>query len=369
MSEMIENETATIDEDSFYGDRSLRWYQIAARNEVAEHLKNGIKRIVIELPTGAGKTLTFAASMSYPPLRKALGILDNHPLRVLFVALNHRLLTQAEQTFVGENNVDLILQSAFSDIPEKVIKEGWDITVIDECHHESITSIQYKLEQLGEKPILGLSATVDRADGTLIKFEKFVNPISREQAVEEGYLAETDLYSFVDAPEKDKTKIVKDILNDYHNEMDKTIVFMRTKKEAESIANHIRSLGHNPVFLDKQSASETETILNDFSAGKYDFIVNCSRLGEGVDVKGCTSVLLGRTVGSYPLLNQIIGRASRPDSDCRVWEIVNPLSGRNLDTTIVVGTPRKHKLIYRKNGKWVENEFDYTGNKVYVGFV
>lgn len=355
-----ETTNETVDVEEFYGEKALRWYQVAARNEVAEHFRNGIKRLVIELPTGAGKTLTFASAMSYGPIRQALNVPDGKPLRVLFVALTHRLLTQAEQTFVNESNVELILQSAFSDIPEKVLKEGWDITVIDECHHESTSSIQYKLDTLGDKPILGLTATPDRADGTLIKFEKFIAPLSRQQAVEEGYLAETDLYSFVDAPEKDKSGIVKDILASYHSEMQNTIVFMRTKKEASIINEFLRVLGHNPVFLDTQSPAEVNIILNDFSAGKYDFIVNCGRLSEGIDVKGCTSVVLGKTIGSYPLLSQIIGRASRVDSDCRVWEIINPISSNNLDTTAVVGTPRSHKLIYKKNKVWVEEEFDYT---------
>ena len=358
----VEKELTFEQFEEMYGDKPLRWFQIAARNEVVKHLNDGVKRIVIELPTGAGKTLTFAASMSYQPLREALGIHDERPLRILFIALNHRLLTQAEQTFIGDSNVELILQSAFSEIPESVVKKGWDVTVIDECHHESIASIQYKLEQLGEHPIIGLSATVDRADGTLIKFEKFVAPISRQQAVEEGYLAETDLYSFVDAPEKDKSRIVMDILDTYHDKMKKTLVFMRTKKEARLVTEHLRDLGHSPVFLDTQSPREVEIILNEFSKGTYDFIVNCSKLGEGIDVKGCSSVLLGRTVGSYPLLSQIVGRASRPDSDCNVFEIINPLSGRNLDTTVVVGIPRMHKLIDRKNGKWNEAKFDYVSS-------
>ena len=70
-------------------------------------------------------------------------------------------------------------------------------------------------------------------------------------------------------------------------------------------------------------------------------------------------MVLGRTFGSYPQLNQVIGRAARPDSDCRVWEIINPLSGRNLETTAIVGEPELHVLIYRKNEKWVEEQFDY----------
>ena len=74
-------------------------------------------------------------------------------------------------------------------------------------------------------------------------------------------------------------------------------------------------------------------------------------------------MLLGRQFGSYPQLNQVIGRAARPDSDCNVWELVNPLSGRNLDTTVIVGTPEYHRLISKEGGQWVEREFDYVTHR------
>jgi len=63
------------------------------------------------------------------------------------------------------------------------------------------------------------------------------------------------------------------------------------------------------------------------------------------------------------LLNQIIGRAARPDSECQVFELINPLSGSNLDTTVVVGTPKRHVLCSSVgNGKFREREFDYVGS-------
>ena len=55
----------------------------------------------------------------------------------------------------------------------------------------------------------------------------------------------------------------------------------------------------------------------------------------------------------------LVGRASRPDSDCRIFEMVNSLRD-NLDTTVIVGEPKCHKLIYKRSGKWVEREFDYS---------
>jgi len=104
-------------------------------------------------------------------------------------------------------------------------------------------------------------------------------------------------------------------------------------------------------------------LLDQFSEGAVQFIVNCNKINEGVDVKGCTDVLLGRQFGSYAQLNQVIGRAARPDSPCNVWELINPLSARNLDTTVVVGTPEFHRLVGKEGGQWVERQFNYVQHR------
>lgn len=357
---MTNVETNSVDEAEFYGEVQLRWYQIAARNELAVHLRNGVKRVGIVLPTGSGKTITIACSLSSPQVRKALGVDHNDPLRVLFVAHRGRLLTQAEQTFIEDSNVELILQSVFSDIPEDVIKKGWDVSVIDEMQHEACMSIQLQLEHIGDKPIIGLSATPDRADGSLIKFERFIRPISREQAVKEGWLAETHLNTFIDTPHADKTGIISDILTHYGHEMGQTMVFVRTHAEVKNITDFLNTNGYNAVSTTGIPDTELNGVLDAFSRRECQFVVDCFRISEGVDVKGCDHILLGRQVGSYPMLNQIIGRAARPDSECHVWELVNPLSGRNLDTTVVVGEPVRHRLIYKHKGTWQEEEFNYT---------
>jgi superfamily II DNA or RNA helicase len=362
MNDEVQNEVqeVEIDEVEMFGEKPVRWYQIAARNQVEQALEDGKKRILVVLPTGAGKTLTSGMIFNSARVRKALNVPADRPLRLMFIAHKHRLLSQAETTYAAAEGVQIIIQSAFSDIPQKLLDEGWDITCIDEAHHEAMMSIQYQLEKIGDMPIIGLTATPDRADGCLIKFEEIVAPISREQAVAEGYLAATQLYSFVDAPEKDKTRILKDMFDSYAEHMGQTMVFVRTKREVGIIAEYLRDLGYSAIAILSQTERELDRILNDFSQGKYQFIVNCNKINEGVDVGGCESVVLGRQFGSYPQLNQVIGRAARPDCDCRVWELINPLSGYNLDTTVIVGTPELHKLVYRKNGKWLEEEFDYT---------
>jgi superfamily II DNA or RNA helicase len=350
-----------LDEVEMYGDKPVRWYQIAARNQVEDALVSGVKRILVVLPTGAGKTITSGLIFTSGRIRKHLKIRPNRKLRLLFIAHKHRLLTQAERAYADAMNVEFIPHSAFQELPADV---KWDIACIDEAHHEAMMSIQLQLDRIGTKPIIGLTATPDRADGCVIKFEVIVNPISREQAVAEGYLAKTVLNSIVDSANPDKTEVTKMVIDYFGKEFGQTMMFFRTKKEVVAITAYLNEKGYKAIAVQDQSEQELDRILDDFSDGKFQFIVNCNKINEGVDVKGCTDVYLGRAYGSYPQLNQVIGRAARPDSDCRVWELVNPLSGRNLDTTVVVGTPERHRLIHKARGKWIEQDFDYTSSRI-----
>lgn len=356
MSEQIE----VASQEELYGDKALRWYQIAARNQCIEAIKNGKKRILINLSTGTGKTVVAACTLGSPELKKVLNVHDRK-LRILFIAHNSRLLTQAERTFADDNGVEIILQSMMSLVPQSIIEEGWDISVIDEAHHEACSSMQMQLESIvGDMPIIGLTATPDRHDGSVIKFEEIISPISRAQAVKEGYLAETYLNTIVDGSERSKAEITIDILNQYASQMKGTLVFLKTKKEVESIHKHIEKLGYKSIALIDQTAEEMDDILDSFSRKEINFIVSCQRLSEGIDVKGCSDIIIGRTLQSYALLSQIIGRAARPDCECNIYEIVNPLAKDNLDTTCVVGTPSSHKIIFTERGKFVEEYFDYT---------
>lgn len=354
-----------LGEDNFeelYGDKPVRWYQIAARNGVEAALElNRNARILIVLPTGAGKTITSGLVFSSRRVRAALGVPDDRKLRLLFIAHKHRLLSQAEEAYAAAENVELIIQSAYSDLSPELLEQGWDITCIDEAHHEAMATIQYHLERIGDKPIIGLTATPDRADGCLIKFDVIVNPITREEAVEQGYLARTKIHTFVDVPSKEKATVLADVFEHYAHQMGQTMVFVKTQKEVTEVTTTLINLGYAAVGVIKQTEAQLDALLNQFSRKEIQFIVNCNKINEGVDVKGCTDVVLGRHYGSYSQLNQVIGRAARPDSECNVWELVNPLSGRNLDTTIIVGTPESHRLVYKQGGAWRERVFDYVG--------
>lgn len=351
-------------ETIMFGERESRWYQVAATHGVEAALEEDPKgRILVVQPTGSGKTLTSGLIFTSARVRKALKVPKNRKLRLLFIAHKHRLLSQAEQVYADAMDVEFIEQSCFSAIPQEVINQGVDVVCLDEAHHEAMSTIQYQLEILGNWPIIGLTATPDRADGCLIKFDHIIEPISREQAVKEGWLAPTNIHTFVDVPSKNKVDVLTDIFENFSHQMGQAMVFLKTKAEVAAIETLLKGLGYEAQAILSQTNRQVDHLLNEFSDGNIQFIINCNKINEGVDVLGCTDVILGRQYGSYPQLNQVIGRAARPDSACNVWELINPLSGRNLDTTVVVGTPEYHRLVSKEGGKWVEQEFNYINHR------
>ncbi len=343
--------TAMLNEEQvveMYGDKEARWFQLTVRNEVRAALADGKRRICIIQPTGTGKTISSGLVLLDDEIRELLGVKNRH-LRVLFVSHRRRLLTQAESTYAHIEHLDIILHSMMSELDEKV---QFDLVVIDECHHEATLSLQHQLERITKAPIIGLTATPDRNDGRLCKFDHFIEPITREEAVAQGFLAESDIFTFCDSPSRTHVEISLDIIKDHHKAMGQQMVFCRTKEEGQEILNGIRAMGLTGELLVDISEKELNQKLGEFERKEHQFSVSCMKLGEGVDVKGCEGVLIARTLKSHGLLNQIIGRAARLGSDCRIYEIINPLSDSNISAVDIVGVPRSHTFFYRVRGEW-----------------
>lgn len=366
--------------DIKFGDKFMWDFQQIACDQTADIFKlNPLARILIVMPTGVGKTLTVGNIINNPIVRKVLmkrydyNVSDT--LRVVFKSHRNRLLVQADRAFSGEdfvkinhidnwvedrpskNKVEIIYQTLNDKIPDQTKVH---LIIFDESHHEACITAQEFLETGSDYPIIGITATKDRPDQLLIKFDHIIEPISRDEAVERGLICQTDIKSIVDVSHKDKLSLAKDILTTFSKEMGQTMIFTKTKIEAKELAQFLRGMGYQAVAILDQPDNEVNNILDMFSEGKIKFLVNCMKIGEGVDVAGCTDVFIDRQVASYTLLNQLIGRASRIDDPrCVVWELINPLSGKNLDTTVVVGKPKSHEIISKKNGNWVVRNMEH----------
>lgn len=351
--------------------RFIPFQNAAVEDIVSAYVHNPKARVMCVSPTGTGKTIICRNVILHPLLHSTL---IRNPkrttLRIIFKCHLDRLLTQAKARFpeevvessienwmdpnyTSDNKIEIVYQMIGKKIPQDL---DADFIIYDECHHEACNTVQEFLQNAGHLPSLGLTATDERGDNCLIKFDVIVRPISREDAVKQGYICETDIWTIVDTS-RNKVDLLKDVLLEFNHIMKQTMIFVRTKAEIKVVVNFINNvLGSSAKGCDDDC--DIDALLDEFSAGEFKFCVSCRKLGEGLDIPGVTDVIFARNIGSYIDLNQYIGRAARTDvPECRVWEFVSPLSGSNLDTTEVVGIPKSHKLVNKMDGKFIIRDF------------
>lgn len=335
--------------------KTPRFYQANSANAVVDFLEAGFTRIGVKSPTGTGKTLITKLIALSSRFRNHLGLKPGEKLRVLYVANKHRLNRQAEEEYAENDSVELIVQSAMSPIPEEIIGT-FHACFIDECHHEAMMSIQKILNEMTSVPLIGFTADDHRGDGLLLKFERFHVAISEREAAKRGFTEKVGINTVVDLGKTDKSELACAVLTQYSKHMGNTIVFLRTEKEARKVFRHIKyTLKLKAGILDsKSSEKDLDKALDKLSTGEWQFLVNCQKIGEGIDTANVTDVLLARQFNSSAEKKQYIGRAIRPDSPCAVWEFTNPLI-ESVIAKNVVGITKYERLISLKDNKWEEH--------------
>jgi superfamily II DNA or RNA helicase len=331
--------------------KESRPFQIDTARRVVEQIAKGYKRILVKSPTGTGKTYISRLIASSAELKKLLGVAHDEKFRVLFLSHKHRLNRQAEAEYRNDENIELITHSALSKLPEAIIQQGFDFTMIDEAHHEATLSIQLLLDALKDKPIIGFTADDERHDGYLLKFEKIIEAITAKRACELGYIEKAGINSIIDMGKENKVDLATDLVFHYHKEMDRTMVFFKTNEEVRQFYYRIKDHFPTAILHEHSNEIDVDNALLKLGRGEIKFLINCRKVGEGVDVKNISDVLLARQFLSKPEKKQYIGRAIRNDCSCQVWEFINPLKN-NVTAKEVVGMTRYERLIYQQNKQW-----------------
>jgi superfamily II DNA/RNA helicase len=219
-------------------------------------------------------------------------------------------------------------------------------------------SIQKLLDDLSNIPMIGFTANPDRGDSLMVKFEKFIMPISKADAIEEGYISEPGINTVVDTGTVDKSKLAIDLVSKYRKHMGNTIVFFKTNKECETFFDWCESQGISAQILHTNSTEKNlDDALDNLSKGHIQFLINCKKVDEGIDVLNCTDVILARQFKTKSEKEQLIGRAIRPDTPCTVWEFQNPYYD-SVEAIQVIGSCRFRRLLNIYKGEWEETLFD-----------
>jgi len=338
----------------------LRPYQIEALNAIQASFRSK-RRVVLSLPTGAGKTLVASTFCKK-------NYLDGGK-SVLWIAHNAELLNQAHLSFsklgCDEKNIGR-RYAEFNDLDTKDDARLWlisntihwlptvdfDLIVIDEAHHADGNSykgllLSYEAYKPSGPLVLGLTATPYRRHaGEIVRLTSsvfsFSNPkinIFEEIAYErsfcelaaQGFVApfrhvryetnikfslawDGNLHDFkqdsldqLDTPKRNK--IIYDIWKQKEDVYGKTLIFVGTQKHSRRLAKYFAEDG--VYVVSEMDREQRRDAIADFRNNRIKVLINVGIFKEGVDVPDIRTIILARPTASPMLFTQMIGRGSR----------------------------------------------------------
>lgn len=320
---------------------SLRDYQEDLISLVLASWEKGNHRILLQLPTGAGKTIIFAA------------IIDEfvrQNKRVMVVAHRKELITQAcekikntTRIFPGiiqsgfERNLNCAIQVAsIQTLIRSENKLKIDLLIFDEAHHTLSQSYARIIAQYPHAHLLGVTATPTRMDGQGFKdiYDELITGPSVAKLIAQGYLSDFKMFGAV---AKIKTKGIKITAGDFNLKQlkqavaladitgdlvptwkkyaygKKTILFAVDVAHSKECAKAFSNAGISAEHLDGETpAIERDAILERFRSGKTQVLCNCNIVTEGFDVPTIEAIQCVRPTLSLVLHIQMFGRALRP---------------------------------------------------------
>lgn len=350
----------------------LRQYQWEALEAVNEFEAKGIRRQLIVLPTGTGKTVIFS---HLPKTRK-----DSLPMLVL--AHREELLNQAKDKIERANpelTVAIEQGSNYAGRPDVVIasvatlgrsdekrlrsfgKDYFRAVVIDEAHHAAAPTYRRVLDYFDSALHLGVTATPQRGDNTRLTdvFDEIVYYKTIREMIEDAWLAplrgfrlssdtdlsgvstragdfaEGELSQAVNTPERNMLvlRAFKDILHG-----GKTLVFCVDVSHATDIYELAKKNGIAAGLVHGATPSDERAhILKEFSKGNVQLLANCMVLTEGFDEPSIAGIIMARPTQSQLLYTQIVGRGTRTfpgKQSCTVVDIAD-----TVRTKVPVGLP------------------------------
>jgi superfamily II DNA or RNA helicase len=316
---------------------NLRDYQQDLVSKTFATWSQGTQKVLLQLSTGGGKTIIFAAVAS-----KFTAIGSS----VLVVAHREELINQAAEKLAavtkvqpgiikaGHKPTDSLIQVAsIQTLSRRKTYPAAKLVIIDEAHHASANSYRKLLDAYPDALTLGLTATPRREDGYGLRdiFDHLICSITTKELIASGYLTDYKLiagfkYSQHKVPQKrDFTKkeleaVASDykpseVLKQWKNFCagKKTIIFAVNVMHSKQIAAAFCADGIKSEHLDGDTPNnQRKAILDRFRSGQTQVISNCAILTEGFDCPDSLAAVIARPTSSVTLWLQMIGRILRP---------------------------------------------------------
>ena len=328
----------------------LRDYQEEIIAEIETAIAQGYRRIMLQLPTGAGKTRCFVELAKRHRAKPYVGNIPN----CLIVAHRKELIDQAEQAFrregIREWEIGIIqareranqhrgIQIASI---QSLVRRDFPLAglvIIDEAHHAIANTYQRVIHHphYEDAVILGVTATPERTDGRGFRdsFDILIKGPTVKELTVQRYLCPYKLYAYT--RDRINTSYVKTQAGDYQlNQLaeavrnsevradlvktwkkqalgKRTVVFavnVQMSKEYAAIYN--ASSGYRAEHIDSQThKDERKAIFKRFKNGTTTILCNCNIVTEGFDLPEMECVQIVRPTQSRSFWLQMVGRSLR----------------------------------------------------------
>jgi DNA repair protein RadD len=374
-------------EKAVAGQYLLFDHQRRARREVYQLLCGQPPRVLLHMPTGAGKTRT-AMNVIASFFRERL---DDDDV-IVWLAHTEELCEQAGEEFerawkaIGDRSVSLFRHFGPYRVDLERVRGGLLIgglrllyldslarqtdffglsrrtrlVVMDEAHQAVAPTYQHLLHMLAptdRSAILGLSATPGRTwldpeeDRKLADFfvrrkvtlrvEGYSNPV--EYLQREGYLAQVEYQDGLDLPDSVLRRLAADhqrnflILTRVMQEADrgaKILLFACSVEHAHTLANLLLTKGYRAAVVTGATPPDRRRLLiAQYRDGEeIQILTNYGVLTMGFDAPRTNVAVIARPTRSVVLYSQMIGRAARGpraggNPACRVITVIDQIPG------------------------------------------
>ena len=318
----------------------LRNYQVDLIDKVRDLFLKGERRILVQAPTGAGKT----AIMAHMAKTAA-----DQGMRTWFIVHRRELLKQSLKAFEAERIRCGIVASGWPtlfDAPTQICSiqslgsrtkflKKPTLVCFDEAHHVAAKSWVGVFNNQTEALKIGLTATPERLDGRGLKdfFDKIVFGPSVASLIDQGFLSPYRLFApaginlvgvrskmgdFVKSDLSvavDKPTITGDAIAEYKKlaEGKRAVVFCVSIEHSKHVAEQFNAAGIKAEHVDGETqALQRDKTIERFTNGETLVLCNVDLFGEGFDLPAIEVAILLRPTQSLALYLQQVGRSLRP---------------------------------------------------------
>ena len=332
-------------------DPLLRPYQQDIKQKIFKKWNN-CYNVMLQLPTGTGKTVLFTsiindlnkvANTKILILAHRKELIDQISEHLSYYNIRHGIITSGRvrkkemnvqvasvQTLTHDNNINLLNEL------------NPDFIIIDEAHHSLADSYTKFWKLCGDCWKLGVTATPYRLNNRSFKshFDHLIVSERIENFIKEGFLAD---YTFLtDNPQSSLSLTIKSIkekssTGDYKTatlmkELNiaehiqrlivcyeqyvkgkKGIVYAINKEHARNICEAYNVIGVNAVYIDSDTPKgERQKIVEQFKNNVIQVMVNVDMFSEAFDCPDVEFIQLARPTWSLSKYLQQVGRGLRP---------------------------------------------------------